>query len=307
MENKSHALIAGLFTVALGIVLALCALWLSRDRTVRVHYELVTRTSVAGLATESAVRFRGMDVGRVEQISFDPDHIGQILVRIAVDKGTPVTRSTSAQLQAQGVTGLSYVQLDDDGSSQALLPSGTGTESQIRLEPGLFDKLSGSSEVALAQLTEVLKRVNLLLAPENRQSLVSTLTSIDRAATRAATVGEHLEPALTRLPGTLDAAREALTGIKGTVSDLDKVALRLNEQGGTLDRFTGSLNRFDAAADTLTSQTLPRFNTLSVDAAATARSLTRAARELDNQPESLIFGRETARPGPGESGYVVPR
>lgn len=307
MENKSHALIAGLFTVALGIALALCALWLSRDRSVRVEYELVSRSSVSGLAAESAVRFRGMDVGKVESITFDPDHIGQILVRIAVDKGTPITRSTSAQLQAQGVTGLSYVQLDDDGSSQALLPSGTGEGSRIQLQAGLFDKLSGSSEAVLMQLDEVLKRVNLLLVPENRQAIRTTLASIDRAANSAAELGDRLGPAVARLPATLDAARQTLEGVSGVARDLGKVADRLQQHGGTLDQFSASLARFDAAANLLTADTLPHLNALTEDASGTARAVTRTAREFDSQPSSLFFGRNPVVPGPGEPGFEAPR
>lgn len=306
MENKSHALIAGLFTVALGIALGMCALWLSRDRTVRVDYELVTRSSVAGLASESPVRFRGMDVGKVDSITFDPEHIGQILVRIAVDKNAPITRSTTAQLQAQGVTGLSYVQLDDDGSSQTLMPSGGGAGNRIQLQPGLIDKLSGSSTAILAELDEVLKRVNALLAPENQKVLTGTLASIDRAATRAAALGDRLEPALVRLPGTLDATRQAIDGMSTTSRDFDAVARRLTEHDGTLDRLSGSLDRFNSAANTFADQTLPRLNSFSDDAAETARALTQTARQFNNQPDSLLFGREGLRPGPGESGFAAP-
>jgi phospholipid/cholesterol/gamma-HCH transport system substrate-binding protein len=307
MENKSHALMAGLFTVLLGIALAACALWLSRDRTARVEYELVTSTSVSGLAAESPVRFRGMDVGKVERIAFDPDHLGQILVRVAIDQGTPITRSTTAQLEAQGVTGLSYVQLNDTGTSTVLLPPGNGPGSRIALQPALFDKLSGSSEQVVAQLDEALKRVNLLLAPENRQVLTNTLSSIDRAATKVAVLGEHLEPALSRLPATLDATQQALNGISGAARDLGAVAHRLDEQEGTFDRFSASLQRFDDAASTLTDQTLPRLNAFSDDASATARALTRAVRGLDREPNRLLFGREPVAPGPGEPGFATGR
>ncbi len=65
MENKSHALAAGLFTIVLTIALILVGLWFGRDRSLRTPYDLVTRMSVAGLSNEATVRFRGVEVGKV--------------------------------------------------------------------------------------------------------------------------------------------------------------------------------------------------------------------------------------------------
>ena len=49
MENKSHALAAGLFVLALfGMLIGLAA-WLTSDRTERDVYELSTHETVSGL------------------------------------------------------------------------------------------------------------------------------------------------------------------------------------------------------------------------------------------------------------------
>ncbi|HWV63003.1 MAG TPA: MlaD family protein, partial [Oxalicibacterium sp.] len=114
MENKAHALMAGIFTIALLIAAVLIALWFNRDREERVPYEIATTLSVPGLTPQAAVRYRGLDVGRVDEVLFDPKVPGQILIRFSVAKNTPITHSTFATLSYQGVTGLAYVQLDDD-------------------------------------------------------------------------------------------------------------------------------------------------------------------------------------------------
>src|SRR6476660_360616 len=116
MENKSHALLAGIFTIALLTAAILIALWFNRDRVEWVPYEIATKLSIPGLNPQAAVRYRGLDVGKVDDILFDPNAVGQILVRISVRPDTPITQSTFATLGYQGVTGIAYVQLDDDGS-----------------------------------------------------------------------------------------------------------------------------------------------------------------------------------------------
>src|SRR3954466_15485830 len=106
MENKAHALIAGLFTIVLLTAAVLIAIWFNRDRVERVPYELATKLSIPGLNPQAAVRYRGVDVGRVDEVSFDPNVPGQILVHISVNPDTPITRSTYGTLGYQGVTGI---------------------------------------------------------------------------------------------------------------------------------------------------------------------------------------------------------
>ncbi len=106
MENKSHAFWAGLFTVALLLAIGAAAFFFNVDRTVRVPYDLIARTNVTGLYTDAAVRYRGLDVGKVQSIHFDRQHPGQIVIRILVDKNAPITQSTFGSLGLQGVTGI---------------------------------------------------------------------------------------------------------------------------------------------------------------------------------------------------------
>lgn len=126
MENRAHAFLAGLFTIGLAIFIALAVVWFNRDQTVRVPYEVVTRSTVNGLSPQAAVKYRGLDVGKVDSIRFDDRVPGQIIVRVLVDKDAPITTTTYGRLAYQGVTGLAYVQLDDrgyDGGKRAANPT----------------------------------------------------------------------------------------------------------------------------------------------------------------------------------------
>jgi phospholipid/cholesterol/gamma-HCH transport system substrate-binding protein len=72
MENKAHALAAGVFVLFVGAMLVALAMWLTRDTGVRHIYEMSTREAVSGLQSQAAVRYRGIDVGKVAHIGFDP-------------------------------------------------------------------------------------------------------------------------------------------------------------------------------------------------------------------------------------------
>ena len=128
MENRSHALIAGLFTVLLGLA-ALAALWWFGDRTENTRdYLVVTSRTVSGLNAQGQVRYRGIRVGKVAEIRLDPNDVRSTLIRITIASDIPITAGTTAQLGYQGVTGIAHVLLDDDGRDLRLLEGeGGGT------------------------------------------------------------------------------------------------------------------------------------------------------------------------------------
>jgi phospholipid/cholesterol/gamma-HCH transport system substrate-binding protein len=307
MENKSHALMAGIFTVVLGIALGIVAMWLGRDNTVRSQYQLVTRSSVSGLSPQADVRYRGLDVGKVEDIRFDPEVPGQILVDIGVTQGTPITESTFAQLGYQGVTGLAYVQLDDKGTNSKLLATSDGKPARLAIQPGLLDKLSDTGSDMVAELDTTVKLLNQLLAPENKKILMHTVTSIDTAASQLGQIGPELTPTLNRLPHVLDTAQQSIGNINRLAADADSLALRVQEKNGTLDRIATSVDEIGATAASVNGSTIPRVDDLAEDARRSARALTRTANVLAARPQSVLFGNDgTLPPGPGESGFTFP-
>jgi phospholipid/cholesterol/gamma-HCH transport system substrate-binding protein len=105
-----------LFTLLLAVALIAAGLWFRRDAIRFAEYTVTTTSSVSGLKSEAAVRYRGVDVGRVESIKIEPGSSGRIHIRIGVQEDTPITRSTYAQPGYQGVTGLAFVALNDDGN-----------------------------------------------------------------------------------------------------------------------------------------------------------------------------------------------
>src|SRR6185369_6661990 len=98
MENKAHAMAAGIFVVVVSVLLVGLAAWLTRDTGQRDAYEISTRETLTGLQAQAPVRYRGVDVGKVASIGFDPKVPGYVLLRLEIDRDAPVTRDTFATL-----------------------------------------------------------------------------------------------------------------------------------------------------------------------------------------------------------------
>jgi phospholipid/cholesterol/gamma-HCH transport system substrate-binding protein len=306
MENKSHALLAGVFTLALLAAAIYIGLWLNRDRTEWVPYQIATKLSIPGLNTQAAVRYRGLDVGKVDDIRFDPRQPGQLLVRIQVRPDTPVTRSTYATLGYQGVTGIAYVELDDDGSQPTLLPSSEQNPARIAMRPSVFDQLQNRGLAILEQTQQVTLRLNRLLEPANQKAILAAFDNVSNAASEVAAIPRQLQPTLAKMPALADQAQRTLGEIDrlsraaGSLADsLGAMSAKLQAPNGALDRIGDAADQVGAVADKLQHQTLPLAN----DARTTIRSLNHTLENLNERPQSLLFGSPKMTPGPGEPGF----
>jgi phospholipid/cholesterol/gamma-HCH transport system substrate-binding protein len=83
----------------------------SRDARDYNRYEIYFDGSVSGLSEGGAVRYLGVDVGRVVRLRLDPRAADRVQVIVDIDSTAPVSDRTLAQLSLQGVTGLLYLDL----------------------------------------------------------------------------------------------------------------------------------------------------------------------------------------------------
>lgn len=309
MENKAHALMAGIFTIVLLIAAILASLWFNRDRVERVPYEIATKLSVPGLNPQAAVRYRGLDIGRVDAISFDPKVPGQILIHISVRPDAPITKGTYAVLGYQGVTGIAYVQLDDDGTNPLVVTSRKNAIARIEMRPSLFDQLETRGLAILIQTEELTKRFNNLLQPANQKTMLDAFDNVSKAAIEVETIPRQLEPTLAKLPALTTDAQATLASVtrlaKSTTSltgNLDTFASRLQAPNGPVAKFSSTADEVSALANRVEFETLP----LAHDARTSLRTFNRMLDNLNEHPQSILFGTPGMAPGPGESGFVAP-
>ena len=321
MENKSHALAAGAFVLAMAALLVAMAIWLNREKGDTQPFELSTRDTVTGLQPQAAVRFKGVSVGRVTHIGFDPDVAGNVLIRIAVDTDAPLTPTTYATLSYQGITGLAFIQLDDEGKEQDPEKPGSSGIPRLPLHASQLGELSARVPELLSKVEEATQRVNQLLSDGNQKQITLALegaaqsaaaigklaTSVDRTLT------QRIDPALAGVPALVADSRKTMTALQATATDISRTATafeatatRLNAKDGALDRLAEGTGALAHAADTFGAATLPRVNRVSEEASRAARQLSRTVIGINDNPQSLIFGNGVVQPGPGEPGFVSP-
>jgi phospholipid/cholesterol/gamma-HCH transport system substrate-binding protein len=314
MENKAHALAAGIFVVAITALLVALAAWLTRENGERDIYEISTRETVTGLQSQAAVRYRGVDVGKVAWIGFDPKAPGNVLMRLEVDREAPVTSDTFATLSYQGVTGLAFVQLDDNGQPAPRLRGDDDHPPRIPLKPSLLSKLTTRGEAILDEVEKVAKSLGAMVGEANQRRITTALDNLGSAAADAsqlakrldATVDKRLDPVLTDVAATMRSVQKNADEVGSTAADFGQTVRRLNEKDGPMDRLAEGTEALSHAADSFNAATLPRINRVTEDTSRAVRQLSRTVNNINDNPQSLIYGSGRVEPGPGEPGFAAP-
>lgn len=315
MENKAHAIAAGVFTVLLLAALIGAAFWIRGEPIGQDGYILHTRGNVTGLNVQAPVRFRGVEVGKVETIDFDPEDPRTILVGITVRSGTPLTRGAYAELAAQGITGLSYVQIADDGKHPELRDPAEPAQARIELRASFMDRVSESGEQVVARIAELAKRMDDWLADDNRQQVMKTLAALEAAARGVSAVSQSVQASVQSAPELAQQAGTTLRNADALMAELRALAGKLGDRAHVLDRIGANAERIGASVEQLgaagsalgaaaTRETVPRINQLLEELNRNSRNLGRLIDELNANPSSLVFGKGAGAPGPGEPGFA---
>jgi len=301
MENRAYALLTGVFLIGIVAAIIVWAQWLGGDRHERVPYRVVATQPVSGLNPQASVRYRGINVGRVTAIALDPRDRRRILVDIEVDKEIPITRGTYAQLGMEGITGVAYVHLLDDGKDDRPLQE----QELIAMRPSFMDTISDSAEDLARDSRVLVASLNKLLDEENRSHIKKTLASLER-------ISQNLDATSERVARWVDddnrkLVRQSLERLNETAATLPELAREAQRLAQDTRVLVGQVGRLSADAHGATASlregTLPQVNSLAESVERGAQRVGRLATELNAKPDSLIWGRAAPLPGPGEPGF----
>ncbi len=304
MENRSHALIAGLFTLLLGCAVAVAFWWFGGKQEETSQYLVLTQKSITGLGVQGQVRYRGIRVGKIEAVELDPKDAHYTQIRISIRKSIPVTRGTVAKLGFQGLTGIAHLALEDNGKDPAPL-TGKGDElAAIPMQDSLLQELSDVGGDALRNARDLLVGANELMSAENRQAISRTLANLDATTNNVREVSAQMRTLLTPervrlLNSTLARAEQTAGQAAPFFAEARGLVARLQAVTDKVDTTLGDTSSSGAGA------LVPRLNELGSELSTTSRQLGRVLQMLEESPQSLIFGRRNV-PGPGEPGFASP-
>lgn len=320
MEPKVNYTLVGSFIVLLTAALAGAVLWLGKGEYRKAYdrYYAYMTESVSGLSVNSPVKYRGVEVGRVKEIILNPDDPEEVRLTLDIAQGTPVKEDTVATLTTQGLTGLAIVNLAG-GSRES--PPLTAKEDQpypiIRTGPSLLYRLDEAlskllADQAISRLlsnsTGLVEDVRLMVNEQNRATLKQILAD-------AATLTRTLAAQQSRLDQGVSSAAQTLDHFANISKTMDEqlpaVVERIKRSTVALEAMSKELARTSTEVGSLvhqtkpnveqfTGQTLGEVSVLVAELRQLTGTLQRLASQLEQEPNTLLFGRAPQSRGPGE-------
>lgn len=292
MEAKVNFTLVGLFVLVLAIGLIGGVLWLGSDKQFGKHYDtylVYIAESVSGLNLNAPVKYRGVDVGSVGKIELDMNDSERVRLSLNIEHGSPIKEDTVAVLRTQGLTGIAYVDLMG-GSKDSPLLKAKGTEKYpvIQSGPSLMARLDVALTGVLANLNRVSENINAALDEENRRALKQSLADVAAVARTLANRTDSIDA------GIRDASRTMENTARAS-RELTQLVARMERSADAVEKMAGS-----SGVQQFTGETLPELHGLVGELRETAGSLRRASQQIEQNPAVLLYGKATAKPGPGE-------
>jgi len=314
MENRAYAIAVGIFTLVLGIGLVFAYWWISGSQQARTGYTVSSQLPVTGLSPEATVKFRGVDVGKVMEISLDPSLQTIVLINIEVAKNLKLSSGAYAELRRQGLTGLAYIDLNDESKNATALPAG----SKIPLRPTLVDEVMSKGPELTARLETLLRSssqftdsANQFLTKIDIQKLNSAIANFDKASEKALPAinsATNMFNNVNKMVSDKNQAQfvQTLEGVQQTFAAarplINELILTTKKFHDTADQIEITTNQLTSTLDT---ETLPQLHILTKNINQSAIHFNQFIDELEDNPQSIIFGNPVPPAGPGEEGFNV--
>lgn len=224
MNNRVNYTFVGIL-VLVGIVLMLAfTYWMLKpsDESETKIYGIDFDESVLGLNIDAPVKYRGISVGKVTDIGINETNAEQVRVLVTILKSTPIKEDTVAKLTAQGITGLSYINLSLGSNGAADLKKLDGQKYPlIQTAPSFLTNLEESFSSVSSRLSSTLGRTEKLLGSKNQEQLAKLLN-------KTANVMEKMDLLLDD---------KTILHLQNSAKNLDEFSQKMNDLAPTVDNF----------------------------------------------------------------------
>ncbi len=178
MVTKAQKFRLGIFITVISVLMVMFLIMVAGTKIMEkrdIYYIRYKDSSVTGLQIGGPVKYRGIGIGRVDEISIDPENITDIIVTASVKSGTPIKGDMKASLIPIGITGLVQVEITGGTQEAEMLESG----SFILAGLSTLESISGKAEILANKFEILLNNLNNITNDENTKRLNNIIANVD--------------------------------------------------------------------------------------------------------------------------------
>lgn len=185
---------------------------------------------VNGVQGASPVMMRGVKVGTVSEILFDPARSSQVVLRLTVRRQYPIPSDSEAKIVSSSLMGSKAIEI-------------VLGESSVRLEKGDTIRSGYSRDMMDTALTELdfFKEKISRLTEELSRTLTGISTLVESNSSNIGELTAHLNSIAGNLDEVLSAEK---SGLRSAVAGISEFSQTLGQNAGRVDTLMGNLTRF---------------------------------------------------------------
>lgn len=293
METRANYVAVGAFVMALLLGLVVALLWLTGAQYAHEYdyYQTYFSGSVSGLGTGTSVRYNGIEVGRVNKLTFDPSDPRKVRVVMQIDPDLNIHADSIASIASQGLTGGSFVEVDGGSKSSPVLEHQTWISNDmptIKSKPSTLQQIEQSAPILMAKLNRAadklntaLTGVNDVLDKKNKAAIANILANLDTTTSVFSKRSHDIDSILVNFNTASAKLNGDLSDLHTTLADADKT---VNDADKTVNSVTLAVGDIDTQIQSA------QVGQLSSDLRSLVHSLSRISNQLEAQPTRLLFG-----------------
>ena len=272
METRANYVIVGIFTLAAILAAFAFVYWTAQigDRGETAQLRVRIQGSASGLGPGSLVLFNGVKVGVVKRVYFDRNDPNAAIATTEIDKTTPLTKSTQADIGIASLAGQVNIELkganpkepnlleeaEKEGRTAEIVANPSAVNNLLQTAQNIFTRadkvlsdLEGFTKDVRGPLTQTVKNAQTF-----SDALAKNADGIDKFLTAVSALSDELKGVSGKLDGTLKAAEGLLNAvdkdkIKSIVANVDTVTGNLKDTSKQLD---GVIKNVDTAVGSVT-------------------------------------------------------
>ena len=300
MDRETNYVAVGAFVILVFAMAVSFVYWYTdqKDKRTYQRYEIYFQGTVSGLTQGSPVRYLGVDVGKVVRLQLDPAQRKQVQVIADIESAAPIDGRTLASLTLQGVTGLLFIDLEEDPSAK-----GPGALVQghhypvIRSAPSNFDILLSNLPALAARASELVDHLNRVFSDENVETFKATINGVRRTSERLPETVQEAKQLIIDMRSATREVQSAAAELRGVVNSTSpdiKVAIaKVRDIGENLASASAHLDRFvtenEPGLSRFTLEALPQFEQTLREAQDASREFGDLSRSLRQDPSQLLY------------------
>ncbi len=328
MQSKTNYAIVGIFVLLLTAGIIVFAFWLGKYGFADKFdfYKVYTTESVSGLSVDASVKYRGVDVGSVDEIKINPKNTEEVMILLRVKKGTPVTKGMLAELKYFGLTGLAYIELTGGSKNAPLLKQENGKIPILKTKPSLYNRIDTTFNDIVGKLSVTLDKIDKLLSDKNIKNISKTIQNseeitkniknsnpqITKAIQNFVEIEKNintLTKSLIKTSQDISSSSDAFKNMSKTIKKIakekiNKLVNQINETSKKADililDIIKSIQNGDYNIKKISSPMLQQVNQVIRELKVLLQTSQETIEELKNSPSDLLYKKEKPSLGPGE-------